>query len=80
MCMHVYIIQQSAFTLNVCLSVATSVRNAAFGQGSGPIHLDNVFCHGHELFLINCSYSLPSPSSDFHFEDAGVTCYNTSQL
>ena len=61
-------------------SAATSVRNAGFGRGSGPINLDNVFCRGHEQFLINCSYTLPSPFTDFHFEDAGVTCYNTSQL
>ena len=52
---------------------ATYYSNAHFGQGIGPIFLDNVRCSGAEAQLISCSYSTLT-SSDYHFEDAGVRC------
>ena len=52
---------------------ATAVRIAVFGQGTGPIHLDDLFCQGYEDALVNCSYD--SNTADcLHFEDAGVRC------
>ena len=52
---------------------ATAYLSARYGQGSGPIHLDNVACTGTENALVNCTYD--SDTSDcFHFEDAGVLC------
>ena len=52
---------------------ATAYSSARFGQGTGPIHLDNVACTGTEDALVHCAYV--SDSSDcFHFEDAGVLC------
>lgn len=52
-------------------AVATSF--ASFGQGVGPIHMDNVECDGTEGTLFNCS-ALISSHNCAHFEDAGVTC------
>ena len=46
---------------------------AHFGQGSGPIWLDNVSCTGRESRLIDCPYN-PNTSLCGHYEDAGVTC------
>ena len=47
-----------------------------FGQGIGPIHLDNVQCTGTENSLLQCTYSPIHNCA--HFEDAGVICVNGS--
>ena len=52
---------------------ATAYSFARYGQGSGPIHLDNVACTGTEDALVNCAY-VSHTSDCFHFEDAGVHC------
>ena len=52
---------------------ATALIFAAFGQGTGPIHLDDLQCRGFEDALVNCSYD--SNTADcIHVEDAGVRC------
>lgn len=45
---------------------------AYFGQGSGPILLDNVRCNGNEVDIRNCTYT--SNVNCGHSEDAGVIC------
>ena len=45
---------------------------ASFGAGSGPIHLDDLFCTGDEDSLVNCSRTVHH--NCFHNEDAGVRC------
>ena len=52
-------------------------RRAHYGQGTGPIFLDNVRCRGDESALISCSYSKVSYHSCDHSEDAGVRCGDT---
>ena len=51
---------------------ALALSVAYFGQGDGPIHLDNVRCVGNESFLLNCSHS--NVSNCVHSSDAGVRC------
>ena len=47
-----------------------------FGQGSGPIWLDNVMCRGTELTLASCGHlGVGVTRSCSHYEDAGVRCY-----
>jgi len=58
---------------------ATALPNAAFGQGSGAIVLDNVACTGFEGSLVNCPYD--SHTADcIHSEDASVHCPITTPV
>ena len=51
---------------------------AYFGQGSGPIWLDNIACVGTESTLASCSHlGFNITRSCSHSEDAGVRCYGT---
>ena len=53
---------------------ARSFRFAYFGQGIGPIWLDNVQCSGNEQFLVNCTANAIGVHNCGHYEDAGVRC------
>ncbi|XP_064598024.1 macrophage scavenger receptor types I and II-like [Liolophura sinensis] len=57
---------------------AKAWSKAHFGQGKGPIWLDNVHCEGHENSLLDCSHRPLGDSSCDHSEDAGVTCCMSS--
>ena len=56
----------------LCSVGVQALRRAYFGQGTGPIHLDNVDCEGDELSIFNCSYI--TDHNCIHFEDASVVC------
>lgn len=51
---------------------ARALGQATFGQGTGPIFLDDVRCVGNEPNLRNCSLLLTH--NCIHLEDAGVSC------
>lgn len=55
---------------------AQALRMASpFGQGTGPIYLDEVLCTGSEQSLISCPLRDPDGEHDCgHSEDAGVQC------
>ena len=54
------------------LIASSAVSKAHFGQGSGPIVMDNVDCTGNEQSLIDCTHT--TDHNCHHFEDAGVVC------
>lgn len=47
---------------------------ATFGEGLGPIWLDNVECIGTESELSNCIHNNFGVHNCGHNEDAGVAC------
>ena len=47
---------------------------AFFGQGTGPIFLDDVRCTGNELTLLSCPHNGINNHNCGHHEDAGVRC------
>lgn len=60
-----------------CISYASgsiAVRVAGYGQGSGPITLDNVACVGTETRLVDCRANAIGVHNCAHTEDAGVIC------
>lgn len=60
--------------------VARARVMAYFGEGTGPIHVDNVKCSGEERSLADCIKQAPGTHNCRHSEDAGVICdYAESQ-
>ncbi|XP_036911169.1 macrophage scavenger receptor types I and II isoform X1 [Sturnira hondurensis] len=54
--------------------VLTVHKGAHFGQGTGPIWLNEVYCFGRESSIEECSIRQWGVRSCTHKEDAGVTC------
>ena len=56
------------------LSAYTHYVSAYFGQGTGPIWLDDLVCSGSELTLLQCSHRGLGSHNCGHSEDVSVRC------
>uniref|UniRef100_A0AAQ5ZEB4 Neurotrypsin n=1 Tax=Amphiprion ocellaris TaxID=80972 RepID=A0AAQ5ZEB4_AMPOC len=56
------------------IGAAKARSMAYFGEGRGPIHLDNVRCLGTEMYLGQCLTEGQDGHDCRHSEDAGVIC------
>ncbi|KAM9408372.1 scavenger receptor cysteine-rich domain-containing group B protein-like [Pholidichthys leucotaenia] len=61
-----------------CGRALSATRFAHFGQGSGPIWLDDIECYGNELSLMDCLHGGFGSHNCGHHEDAGVVCGDTT--
>ncbi|XP_076741511.1 scavenger receptor cysteine-rich domain-containing protein DMBT1 [Maylandia zebra] len=57
-----------------CGSARSALQSAAFGQGSGPIWLDDVYCFGNESSITDCRHNGLGVHNCRHHEDASVVC------
>ncbi|CAJ1075387.1 scavenger receptor cysteine-rich type 1 protein M130 [Xyrichtys novacula] len=57
-----------------CGPAVNAPQSAHFGQGSGPIFLDDVACSGSESYLSDCRHPGFGTENCGHGEDAGVVC------
>ena len=53
---------------------AMAFNFAFFGQGTGPIFIDDVSCVGTETRLVSCRSTPVGTHNCIHLEDAGVRC------
>jgi len=53
---------------------AQALGGATFGQGTGAIHFDRIFCGGNEERLTNCIHFPALEDTCSHVQDAGVIC------
>ena len=60
------------YIFNSTIADAVVQGSAFYGQGTGPIYLDDVQCVGNESNLLNCTYT--SQHNCVHGEDVGVQC------
>lgn len=59
----------------VWIADGVAYYSASFGQGTGPIHLDNVQCTGFESSLAECRHNgVGIITYCNHAKDAGVRC------
>ncbi|KAL4640368.1 neurotrypsin-like [Arapaima gigas] len=56
------------------MGLAKARTMAYFGEGVGPIHVDNVKCTGSERSLVDCIKQPVGTHNCRHSEDAGVIC------
>ncbi|KAI4901971.1 hypothetical protein NFI96_006073 [Prochilodus magdalenae] len=60
-----------------CGTALSALNRAYFGQGSGPVLLDDVACSGSESSITACPNEVFGKHNCYHHEDAGVICSGT---
>ena len=58
---------------------AVAVSTTIYGQGTGPIFIDDLACAGFETNILQCSNDRDT-SDCTHSDDAGVQCREQSMI
>lgn len=69
-----YVIFCSSSLHNYVTAAVETFGMATFGEGTGPIWLDDVTCSGLENKLLDCYSNGLGENNCDHTEDAGVRC------
>lgn len=77
--MKFFMLVNSLFLFRCSTGTAQAVTGAQFGQGRGPIWLDNVDCAGHEEDIEECDHPAWGEHNCMHNEDAGVSCMTSGR-
>jgi len=59
-----------------CPTDAQAVSNAFFGQGTGPVYLNNVICSATHRRLLDCTFDR-NTGGRTHTDDVGARCTRT---
>ena len=62
------------------LDAVSAPRFARYGQGFGPIWLDNVICLGTEPDLFTCTHNGIGSHNCAHSEDASAECSGNPKI
>ncbi|CAI8019969.1 Neurotrypsin [Geodia barretti] len=57
------------------LLLSSGITSSFYGEGEGPIHMDNVQCLGVESSILECVYDIHTADCS-HSQDVGVLCYS----
>ena len=57
-----------------CDAGAQALTNAPFGEGTGPILLDELVCNSREGKLVDCFHNGIGVHNCNHSKDAGIRC------
>ena len=58
----------------------SALRDVSFGQGNGPIWLDDINCVGMEISISDCHHNGWGVHNCGHYDDAGVVCRPRGKL
>ena len=69
------ILSGCSYALDLNVKGSSAVGRAYFGQGEGPVFLNDIECFGTETSLLQCPFgSFVTEHDCTHIEDAGVIC------
>ena len=68
--------------IHVCKGTVVHRDVSVFGEGSGPIFLDNLACSGDEQSLLECNAFTEAQGlhNCRHYQDVGITCVGEALL
>lgn len=60
--------------MHIFRKTSKAFGGATYGQGSGPVWLDNVKCMGTETSIEECSHNSWGSHNCYHWKDVSISC------